>query len=52
MIHTPTKIQVEKEIPAGHYSKKEMKQLTEKLKEQLYKELEQKVAKHLRIPGR
>lgn len=52
LYHVPTKVYVEGEIPAGHYSKKEMKKLVDKLKEQLYKELEQKVAKHLRIPGR
>jgi hypothetical protein len=50
--HLPTKIRVEKEIPPGHYSKKEMQKLTEELKKQLFIELEQKVAKHLRIPGR
>lgn len=50
--HVPTKVYVEGEIPPGHYSKKEMQKLTEELKQNLYKELEQQVAKHLRIPGR
>jgi hypothetical protein len=52
MLHKPTKIKVEKEIPPGHYSKKEMQKLTNEGIHQLTKELEQKVAKHLKIPGR
>jgi len=52
LYHVPTKVYVEGEIEPGHYSKKEMKKLTEELRQRLYKELEQKVAKHLRIPGR
>lgn len=50
--HLPTKVQVKGEIKAGHYSKKEMKKLREDLRVRLFNELEQKVAKHLRIPGR
>lgn len=52
LYHVPTKVAVEGEIPSGHYSKKEMKKLTEDLKKRLYIELEDKVAKQLRIPGR
>ncbi len=50
--HLPTKIKVEGEIKAGHYSKKEMQQLRADLQKRLFAELELKVAKHLRIPGR
>ena len=50
--HMPTNVVVQGEILQGNYSKKEMKQLTENLREKLLVELEQKVAKHLRIPGR
>ena len=50
--HMPTGVIVEGEISCGNYSKKEMKQLTENTKNLLLAELERKVAKHLRIPGR
>ncbi len=43
MIHNPSGIRVNGEIPPGHYSKKEMKALTEDLKTKLLVELEQKV---------
>lgn len=52
LVHQPTKIKVEGEVPVGNYSKNEMRQRTENMKEKLLIELEQKVAKHLRIPGR
>lgn len=52
LIHKPTKIEVKGEISPGHYSKKEMRKLSEDLYQKLFTELEQKVAKHLRIPGR
>jgi hypothetical protein len=44
-------IKVEGEISAGRYSRKEMRQKTEALKEKLFAELELKVAKKLRIKG-
>jgi hypothetical protein len=50
--HIPTKVSVEGEVKAGHYSKKEMKKLRADLYQKLFIELENKVAKHLRIPGR
>ena len=52
LTHTPTGIKVYGEIPDGHYSRKEMRSLTEKLREKLWAELENKVARHLKIPGR
>jgi hypothetical protein len=52
LTHRPTGLTVRGEVPAGRYSKKEMRALKEKLFARLYKELEEKVARHLRIPGR
>mgnify|MGYP007080183204 CR=1 FL=1 len=52
LIHKPTQITVNGEVPLGHYSKKEMQHSTEALKTKLFLELETKVAKYLRIPGR
>ena len=46
MVHNPTGIRVDGEVPSGHYSKKEMKQLTEDLKDNLLVKLEQKVLNH------
>jgi hypothetical protein len=50
--HEPTGIRVEGEIPLGHYSKKEMQQMREALKQSLFTELERKVAAKLRVKGR
>jgi hypothetical protein len=50
--HPTTGLQVTGEIPSGHYSKKEMKQLRDDLYRKLFPLLEAKVAKHLRVPGR
>jgi hypothetical protein len=52
LIHTPTKIEVNGSIPEGHYSKKEMIQLRKSLYKALFIELENKVAKFLKIPKR
>jgi len=50
--HDPTGIKVEGEIPAGNYSKKEMKEKTMEVERKLFTELELKVAIKLRIRGR
>jgi protein subunit release factor A len=50
--HIPTGITVESKIPLGHYSKKEMQLKREQLKQALFGELENKVAKSLNIKGR
>jgi hypothetical protein len=52
LTHRPTGLTVQGEVPAGSYSKKEMRALKERLFARLFKELEEKVARHLRIPGR
>lgn len=51
LIHMPTGLRVEGQVPAGNYSKKEMQQKREQLKQSLYLQLEQLVAKHLKIKG-
>ncbi len=50
--HIPTGVLVSAKVPPGNYSRKEMRRLREQLYQQLFVELEAKVAKHLRIPGR
>ena len=50
--HDPTGIRVEGEIPAGNYSKNEMKEKTKEVERELLSKLELKVAKKLRIRGR
>jgi hypothetical protein len=52
LTHIPTGINVTGEVPEGHYSKKEMRQLQSELYEKLFLQLEAKVGKHLRAPGR
>ena len=52
LTHIPTGVSVIGTIPPGHHSKTEMRRLREKLHECLFVELEAKVAKYLRIPGR
>ena len=49
--HAPTGIEVRGTLPSGHYSRKEMRLLHQRLYAELYAELEQAVAKALRIPG-
>lgn len=49
--HAPTGIEVRGALPSGHYSRKEMRLLQQKLYDEPYMELEQAVAKALRIPG-
>ena len=50
--HRPTGIEIQGEVPAGHYSNTQMQQEKEKLWTSLHAQLLQSVAKHLRIPGR
>ena len=52
MEHAPSGLFVEGVIPEGHYSRKEMGRLYDELSARLFRELEAKVARHLRIPGR
>jgi hypothetical protein len=50
--HRPTGIPIRGEVPEGHYSRDEMRQLKDAVVEQLMRELEQAVARQLRVPGR
>lgn len=52
LVHIPTGLEVKGEVPAGNYSKKEMRRLREELYARLFSVLAQKVGKHLRAPGR
>jgi hypothetical protein len=52
LVHRPTKIEVGGQVPEGHYSRKEMISQHKALCSQLFAELETRVAKHLKIPGR
>lgn len=49
--HKPTGIEVRGSLPPGHYTRKEMRRLHQKLYDELYAALEQAVAKALRMPG-
>lgn len=51
LTHMPTGLRVEGQVPAGNYSKKEMQQKREHLKQSLHLQLEQLVAKHLKLKG-
>jgi hypothetical protein len=51
LLHVPTGLEVSGEIPRGNYSRKEMNRLGEQLLQNLFNELEAKVAKKLRVPG-
>jgi hypothetical protein len=50
--HEPTGIEVRASIPPGHYARTRMRQMKDDLRRRLFTELEQRVARHLRIPGR
>lgn len=52
LTHRPTGIAVAGEVPEGRYSRAEMTRLKEDLRARLFAELEQRVARHLRISGR
>lgn len=49
--HTPTGVEVAGSIPPGNYTRKEQRLLREKLYRDLYRDLEQAVARALRLPG-
>ena len=49
--HRPTGIEVRGSLPPGHYTRKEMRLLHQKLYDELYAALEQAVTKALRIRG-
>jgi hypothetical protein len=50
--HRPTGIEVSGEITEGHYSRAEMTRLRQVLHAHQFADLEERVARHLRIPGR
>jgi len=52
LIHRPTGIRVEGEVPPGNYSKNDMREKRENLKQSLFLKLEKEVAKKLKISGR
>src|SRR5437764_6775678 len=52
LVHHPTGVAVAGEIPRGHYSKARLNQLRTELHARLFAELERRVARHLRVPGR
>lgn len=52
LVHRPTGLDAVGEIPAGHYSRDEMRTQRAALTALLWVELEKKVARHFRIPGR
>jgi len=51
LTHRPTGIQNEGTIPAGNYTKTEMKRKRKEMYAEVFQVLEQKVAKHLKIRG-
>jgi hypothetical protein len=52
LVHMPTGLEIEGRIPEGHYSRRKLRELKELLYRDLFDKLEDKVAKHLRIPGK
>lgn len=52
LLHVPSGVKVNGEIPSGHYNRKQMQKLTLELKGRLAEELKQQVAKKLRVAGR
>lgn len=52
LTHRPTGIEVTGEVPEGNYSRAEMTRLRADLRARLFADLEQRVARHRRIPGR
>jgi len=52
LIHTPSQISVSGNVPKGNYSRSEMRKKQDRLFRELFSELEIKVAKFLKIPGR
>jgi protein subunit release factor A len=52
LIHTPTGISVSGIVNEGVYTRVQMTAAMDALKVQLWAELESKIARHLRLPGR
>jgi hypothetical protein len=52
LVHKLTAIEVSGTIPLGNYSRNEMSSLKEKLYKELFIQLENKVAKEIKISGR
>jgi hypothetical protein len=52
LVHRPTGIEAAGEIPVGHHSKAQLRELRQELYARLFAELERRVARHLRVPGR
>ena len=52
LTHVPTGLEVTGNVPEGHYSKKAMQERRYELFGELFAELEARVARHLRVPGR
>lgn len=52
LVHGPTEIRVSGTVPEGHYSHSEMTAERKHLREELWKQLEDAVAKSMRLPGR
>ena len=52
LLHIPTRIEATGDVITGNYSRREMDAARDALIEKLIVELEGKVARHLRIPGR
>lgn len=52
MTHVPTGVKVEGKTPQRRYSRPEMQKARRELRVRLFAELEEKVARELRIPGR
>ncbi len=52
LVHGPTSLEVSGEIPRGQYSRTEMQRLKAELRASLFRQLEELVARHLRVPGR
>lgn len=52
LVHLPTGIRVSRSVAWGNYSRKDSKKIRDELQNELFKELENLVAAHLRIAGR
>jgi protein subunit release factor A len=52
LVHLPTGITVMQSAPKGQYSRPEAQKIREEIRLKLMAELEQLVAKHLKVPGR
>ena len=52
LVHLPTGISVMRSAPTGKYSRKDAQRIREEIRLSLLAELEQLVAKHLKVPGR